>query len=133
MKKTDKNDAFIHITHTDINRDSRILKELDAICSTAKTANAKVVAIGIAEDDGNAKSNVNDEFEVVLFRSRMRYLPNIFRPIRPFLIQAELMIKLLWLAREYNPKIVHCHDNVMLPSGVVLSIWNNCKLIYDGT
>ena len=36
FKSKNKKDSIIHISHTDINRDSRILKEIDAITSIAK-------------------------------------------------------------------------------------------------
>ena len=87
--------------------------------------------MGITEMDGNVKSIASDDCEIISVNLKMRGLLNILKPIRPFLIFGELILRFLWIARKYNPKIIHCHDTVVLPIGLILSIFNKSKLIYD--
>ena len=93
----------LHLTHTDIRLDSRILKELSAIRENKKIL---IMAIGISDD-------------------------NLFYSLTAYLCLLEFYIRLSWKGLLFRPKIIHCHDTLVLPVGVILSILFNSKLIYD--
>ena len=60
--------------------------------------------MGITEMDGNVKSIASDDCEIISVNLKMRGLLNILKPIRPFLIFGELILRFLWIARKYNQR-----------------------------
>lgn len=119
---------ILHLTHTDINSDSRILKEMTSIANS----NSKylVEGIGIERNEKRDSSTIkNIIIHSLKLKSRSwKKLPNLIKHI---LILIEFYIKLFFLAKKLKPKIVHCHDVMVLPIGVLVKIFYKTKLIYD--
>ena len=119
---------ILHLTHTDINSDSRILKEMLSIANYNNAYN--VQGIGIERnEDRNSNTIENITIHSLKLRSRnWKKLPNIFRHI---LTLIEFYIKLFLFSKKLKPNIIHCHDVMVLPIGVLVKIFYNAKLIYD--
>ena len=116
----------LHLTHTYIPKDSRILKEI-----TSLSHNHSVVAIGIRDDDSTCNKRVNSNcivFSLPLFSRNIHLIP---RTLRHFLSLVELTFRMLPLALKYKPLVVHCHDTIVLPLGLIVKLLNGSKLIYD--
>ncbi len=119
----------LHLTHTDINSDSRILKEMNSIVNI--NSYIKVKGIGVSLDEETHKTKENDKLEIysIKLKSRnWRFLPTILRHTCSLL---ELTSKMLFKAIKLKPQIIHCNDTLVLPLGVILKIFTGAKLIYD--
>lgn len=121
---------LLHLSHTDIRSDSRILKEMNAL---ATISNCKVIGIGfeLNEAEAPADKDSNKQFEIlteVLFTRRWRLLSRSLLYAFNFL---ELTIKLLLPAIRIKPSVVHCHDTLVLPAGWLIKLATGCKLVYD--
>lgn len=117
----------LHITHTDIYTDSRILKEMGALAK----AGYLIKGLGIELEEGASASTLDfdaDIYEVCLYSRQLTYLP---RFIRHILSLFELIIKMLPRALIAKPDIVHCHDTLVLPLGVIVKLFCGSKLVYD--
>jgi glycosyltransferase involved in cell wall biosynthesis len=116
----------LHISHTDIRTDSRILKEM----RSAQIEGYHIFGIGI--DTGEQETSSDAEHLTItsirLLSQRLRYIPKI---LRHFLTFIELYIKAISICFKLKPHIVHCHDTLVLPIGVSFKIRRSCKLIYD--
>ena len=117
----------LHITHTNIENDSRILKEI----STLESAGYKVSGLGVVHDEASKRSEI--PLGAYLYNIRLSsrtfvYLPKTFRH---FISMFELIIKILPRAVFSRPDIVHCHDTLVLPVGVLVAFITRSKLIYD--
>lgn len=120
---------ILHLTHTDINSDSRILKEMNSIVNI--NSYIKVKGIGVSLDEETHKTKENDKLEIysIKLKSRnWRFLPTILRHTCSLL---ELTSKMLFKAIKLKPQIIHCNDTLVLPLGVILKIFTGAKLIYD--
>ena len=123
--------TLLHLSHTDISRDSRILKEMKALRLLADSNSLEVVGLGVAEIDASAKAEAVEGCRIVSTHLLFRKLWSVFRPIRPVLIFSELIFRFLWAARNVRPLIVHCHDTLVLPIALIISFFADAKLIYD--
>ena len=105
---------ILHISHTQIYEDSRILKMI----AVGKDLNATVLGIN---PDRNLKSlsyfRKIDSLYFKYFYYTTLYILTIFR----------VLVKLI----RYKPGIIHCHDWYMLPLSVVVKKICKSKLIYD--
>lgn len=117
----------MHLTHTDIKTDSRILKEMEALVKDGHNLSG----IGIELEEGAVKSLVAFNAEIVGIKLRSRQLKRIPRTLRHFLSLCELMAKMLPRALRLKPDVVHCHDTLVLPLGFVVKIFTGAKLVYD--
>lgn len=120
--------TLLHISHTDIRVDSRILKEMQSLLIIPQ---CKVVGVGFELDEGVPFSSKYLNYEIVtlkLFTRSLRFLPRIARHILNFI---ELSWKLLFIGLKVKPAVVHCHDTLVLPIGWLLSNILGCKLVYD--
>ncbi|EOX1291136.1 glycosyltransferase family 4 protein [Vibrio cholerae] len=118
---------ILHLTHTDINTDSRILKEMLAISNDA----SKVLGIGVNIDEGSKSVNQQYPFDIVsvsLFSRKLTFFPKV---IRHSLTLLELMFKVILKSILFKPDLIHCHDTVVLPIGVITKFFCNAKLVYD--
>ena len=43
----------------------------------------------------------------------------------------ELCFKFLFKIFKIKPTVIHCHDTLVLPIGVIYKMFSGCKLIYD--
>ncbi len=118
---------IIHITHTDIRSDSRILKEISSLAKMGYS----VYGIGVGLDDGSQKGyeKINKNLSTLELVSRkFIFLPKTIRHICSLF---ELTIKIVPKVVREKPDLVHCHDTLVLPIGAVLKLITKAKLVYD--
>ncbi|PUE63751.1 glycosyltransferase [Arcobacter caeni] len=120
---------ILHLTHTDILHDARILKEMQTITNSNRAYN--VHGIGVVLDEGSTATSDSEGIDVhaIILKSRAwKFLPTVLRHI---LTLFELTFKMFFQALRLKPDVVHCHDTLVLPLGVVIKIFTRSKLIYD--
>jgi len=125
MKKKRK---VMHLTHTDVNDDNRILKELQSLSDTGIY---EVYAMGVADNEGwgRNKQSVSGTVRIItLFSKRFVWLPKFFRYT---LNLVELSFSMLFFGVRHRPEVVHCHDTLVLPIGMLVSLLTGAKLVYD--
>ena len=113
------NTKILHLSHTDILHDSRILKSMKA----AEERGYKVFGIGVRLNEGSNASNYFDQEKVVsleLFFKKLSFLPKV---IRYSLIYLELFLRSLLLAIRKKPDILHCNDSIILPVAIIIKIF----------
>lgn len=120
---------ILHISHTDINFDSRILKELAAI--SGAFPNCEMAALGAELVNAkHEKSNdlYNIEIKTIPLKSRnFEKIPKILRQIG---IVFEMYVRMRSAVRNFRPDIVHAHDTVALFVAVTAKRAET-KVIYD--
>lgn len=118
---------ILHISHTDIRYDSRILKELKAL---GNLDNCTVRGFGINDNEGRKHNGENLQglrtFNV--YSKKLRFLP---RFIRYPLNLGESFLKITIPALKFKPTIIHCHDTLFLPIAFLIKWFCNSKLVYD--
>ncbi len=119
---------ILHLSHTDIKSDSRILKEIESLVSVKQ--DYIVSSIGITLDEGSYATNIknHDYRGLKLVSKKIRFLPKI---IKHMLALMEFTIRVLFATRGKKYDLIHCHDTVVLPVGVLLSFFKKSKVIYD--
>lgn len=119
--------TVLHLTNTDINSDSRILKTKQSIANFSH--NYRVVGIGVKFEEEQHKSNVDEKIEIFSINliSRGFRLPNTLKRIFSLV---ELSFKMILKALKLKPDIIHCNDTMVLPLGVII-LFTKSKLIYD--
>lgn len=127
IKRSGTLKTVLHITHTDVRTDSRILKELKAL---AETGLYDITAIGV--DSGNANQVAKFEgFSIVsiwLFFTNYRWRPAIARRIFALI---ELSLKVRKESSKVLPDVVHCHDTLALFLGWFVARKTGARLVYD--
>ncbi len=119
---------ILHLTHTDVRVDSRILKELGALDDAKKYT---LHAIGVAEQGAEGGADARHRAIVVsirLFSRSIRWLPKALRHV---LIYFEMTLRVLVKGISVRPQLIHCHDTPLLPVAVLLAWLFNGKVIYD--
>lgn len=119
---------ILHLTHTDIRTDSRILKELSALENSGLY---QLSAIGIAEYGAGHGVNTLHGARVIsinLHCRSLRWMPRTFRHI---FVYVEMFLRILRSAWHIRPHLIHCHDTPLLPLAVFLAWIFRAKLIYD--
>ena len=120
---------ILNLTHTDINSDSRILKEMRSV---SKDDSYKLYGIGVMMNEGAVDSLAGSEklnIESIILQSRkLTLLPAV---LMHSLSVIELTIKMVFKAINLKPKVIHCHDTLVLPLGVLVKLFTGAKLIYD--
>lgn len=116
---------ILHITHTDVKSDSRILKEINSLQSCP---DYHITSIGINLEEGNQSSSVKNYIALNLSSKKIKYIP---KPLKHLLMLIELLIKTLIAVRKQKFDVIHCHDTLVLPIGVLLAIFKKSKVIYD--
>ena len=123
---------IIHISHSNIKWDNRILKELEALSTLDKVY---LYALGINFSEGQPIMKSNPKNVVIesinlwsLALKKFFFVPSI---VRHFINVFELTVKFLFKILLEKPQIIHCHDTVVLPIGYICAIITKSKLIYD--
>ncbi len=120
--------VVLHISHTDIRTDSRILKELE---SHHRSGFLSVVAIGVAATNENPVTNTSEGIGIRtldLVMNSKKWRPRLIRHLFTFV---ELFLRTFRSGIKMKPDVVHCHDTLVLPIGVFIKIFTGCKLVYD--
>lgn len=118
----------LHLSQTDIRYDSRILKELKSI---AKMADYNACGIGIASDKVINNFEHEQNFTLITLHLISDVLKIFPRPIRYALTMTEMTVRFLLKSINQRPNIIHCHDTMALPAGVLVKLITGSKLVYD--
>ncbi|MHB0993298.1 MAG: glycosyltransferase [Sulfurovum sp.] len=119
----------LYLTHTDINSDSRILKEMQCISNMGDKY--KVSGIGVIQEEGASRADNLEGLDIhsIVLRTReWRFLPRVLRHTCSLV---ELTVKMFYKAVKLKPSVVHCNDTLVLPLGVMIKLFLATKLIYD--
>ncbi len=120
---------ILHLTHTDINSDSRILKEMNCIDNSHNMWVVSGIGVQLDEETHNTQENISLNIYSIDLKTRCwRFLPT---PLRHTCSLVELTIKMVFKSINLKPKVIHCHDTLVLPLGVIVKLFTGAKLIYD--
>ena len=119
---------ILHLSHTDIRFDARVLKELSALSAGL---NLKLRAIGVDDDEGAAAAQLPADVSVDVVRLLTRRWRRLPRAFRHALALIELVVRMLPKVVAYRPRIVHCHDTLVLPIGALARMMLGCSVVYD--
>jgi len=117
----------LHLTHTEIESDSRILKEMGALVAAGYT----VSGIGVILDEGAQKTTIPFKANISALNLRSRKLTFLPRTLRHIFTLFELICKMLPRAVRERPDVIHCHDTLVLPLGCIVKWLTGARLIYD--
>lgn len=118
---------ILHITHTDVTSDSRILKE---ICSLSD-AGYEVSSLGVMMSEEAPRSDFSSGLKITQIRLGSRGFTFLPRSLMHVFSLFELVAKMLLSAIRQKPDLIHCHDVLVLPLGVIVKFITRAKLIYD--
>lgn len=118
---------ILHLTHTDIESDSRILKEMGSLAA----AGYVIRGVGVTLEEGAKRSVITFEGDIDAIQLRSRRLKFLPRTLRHVVSLCELVTKMLPLSIRQKPDVVHCHDTLVLPLGVIVKLFTRAKLVYD--
>jgi glycosyltransferase involved in cell wall biosynthesis len=119
---------ILHLSHTDVHIDSRILKEVIDLNSHFTDFTFHVVGI--------RRSNIVQSFypqdihsiSLDLISRKLLFFPV---KIRQLFVYLEFLCKVLSLVISHRPTLIHCHDTFALTVGYIASLFFNTKLVYD--
>lgn len=116
----------VHLSHTDIKYDGRIIKEIVSL----DAANYDLLAVGVNMSEGAKYSNLTNNINIISINlwSRKLFLPKF---LKHSLSVLEIFFKMFITVIKYKPDIIHCHDTLVLPLGVVTKKLLRAHLIYD--
>lgn len=118
---------IIYLSHTDILRDGRILKEMKA----AESFGYHVSGIGIQRTRGENDSEYFEREKIIsipFFSIKWSFLP---KSLRHLLTLIEYFLRSFFKVIKGKPDIVHCNDTLILPIGFLVKVFTKSKLIYD--
>lgn len=120
--------TILHLSHTNIRCDARIVKEMRVLQAEF---GENIVGFGLNLDEGSAPC-VGASFlkiEVLtLLSDRLRFLP---RAAYYFVKLVEMTFVMLVRGIRIKPRIVHCHDTLVLLAGWLLKLTTGARLVYD--
>ncbi len=121
---------ILHLSHTDIRYDARIIKEMYAL--SVEFRDSKILGIGIELDENNKVSELASELDIVSLNLKSKRIKFIPKAVRHLLTMLEFFIKTI-ACKKRNKKIevIHCHDTLALPIALFLKFLCKSKLIYD--
>lgn len=122
-----KQKKILFLTHTNIDEDSRILKQMGCLGSNGFS----VFGVGVWDKEGTSKTNLTRSFEtrlVHLWSRKLTFLPKL---IRHSITLLELTIKMLAVCLRFRPAVVHCNDTLVLPLGVLVKLFTGAQVVYD--
>ena len=118
--------SVLHLTHTDILSDSRILKEITALL----TNGYMVSGVNIGRVRG-ARSECPDGLNLIELTIRSRALILFPKFLRHVFMLIESTVKVVRIAVKLSPTVIHCHDTIALYLGLLIKIFIPIKIIYD--
>lgn len=122
---------ILHISHTNIETDARILREMNTV-----SCFDRVIGLGLKRESV-FKLNLNTDLEVhsisTPITNYLRVLPRFLRYVTlyPAFLYLEIFLRSFIILRHKRIKIIHCHDYLMLPIAVFFKKYYKCSLIYD--
>ena len=125
-------DSVIHLSDTDINNDSRILKEMNSLKEFCLINDLNLYGIGLEEaDQKNKKNSSNTDLDIYTCRRRISKFFTKIKSLKHAITFFELLFFALKNSFKNKPKIIHCHDTLVLPIGLVIKLFSGARLIYD--
>ncbi|MBU2862998.1 glycosyltransferase [Reinekea forsetii] len=120
----------VHVTHTDILHDSRVLKSIDAV---NKLQGTKVYGFGIQDGSCEKRKDVSIHNYSIKTRSLFKFMPRLFRLLllSPVFIFFEFTFVLVSALFKVKPNVVHAHDYLALFPCLVYAKFSGAKVIYD--
>jgi len=115
---------ILHLSHTNIHTDSRILKSGYAATLKKNT----VFYIGIAPPQRLSHIRNSNISSITLHSRKFKFLPKSLRLTLSFL---EGSFKMFLGIMKIKPDIIHCNDVITLPVACLGKVLTKCKLIYD--
>jgi len=119
---------ILHLSQSDINTDSRILKEMLSLKSYYK--DSQIFGIGVEMNEKALSEKVNKLHisSIKLNSYKLRHTPKILVYI---LAVFEISSKMFFMGLKFKPDIIHCHDTPALPLAITLKLFTKAKIIYD--
>lgn len=117
--------TVLHLTHTSIPDDARIQRELNAL---SESPDLDIHAYGVLEDPAPGTPRPYRLEEV---RVRATGLARLPRAARYALVMLEVNVRFAARMLRLRPDVVHCHDTMVLPSGVLAKMVLRSSVIYD--
>jgi len=118
---------IIHLSHTDIRHDGRILKEM----KVADSFGYHVSGIGIQRFEGGNDSECFEQKKIISIPLVSRTWGGLPKPLRHLLTLIEFFLRSFFKVIKVKPDIVHCNDTLVLPIGFLVKVFMKSKLIYD--
>ena len=122
---------IIHITNTNINNDSRILKEMKSLKKFCRINNFELYGVGIEESVIKKHRNNNIDLNIYTSKRKVSRIFSKFKSLNHAITFFELLIFTLKYTFKMKPRIIHCHDTLVLPIGYLLKKIKKSRLIYD--
>ena len=119
--------TVLHLSHTDINYDGRILKEMNALVKMGSI----VKGLGVSMSQGAENSAMKDSADITSINLQSRKLTFLPKVIMHCLSVVEVTIKMFGHIIRAKPDLIHCHDTIVLPLGVIAKFFTRSCLIYD--
>ena len=119
---------ILHLTHTDISSDSRILKEVNAL---ADIPEYELYGFGISMGLGAEKTNIMPQARILSLQLLARNINFLPRQIRHLAVGIEMSMRLFIMGMKVRPDVVHCHDAPVLLVGFLIKHLCRAKLVYD--
>ena len=120
--------TVLHLTHTHIPSDVRILRELNAL---SESPDLEVHAYGVQEKMSPDLREVQGSFVLSEIRILVGRISWLWRPARYALLMLEVNTRFVTRMLRLRPNIVHCHDTLVLPAGALAKVLLRSTLIYD--
>lgn len=118
---------ILHLSHTDIRTDSRILKAIEVGIS----AGFRVSAVGLETPGSGVARDGTESRDITTKRLVSRKFIVLPTGVRHALSLIEAASRIIPTALRKRPDVIHCHDTLVLPVAAVLKIILRCRLIYD--
>ncbi|WP_375170188.1 glycosyltransferase [Marinobacter sp.] len=117
---------ILHLSHTDIRSDSRILKEIEAAVHDGYVAHG--IGIELSEGSKNVDLQGASIQTLRLCSKALTFLPKF---LRHFLTFVELFVRSVVRSIRIRPDIIHSNDTLVLPIAVVVKMFTRARLVYD--
>lgn len=117
--------TVLHVTHTCIPDDARILRELNAL---SESPDLHVHAYGVLEDP---TPRTTKPYRLEEFRVRATRAVRLPRAARYALVMLEVNARFVARMLRLRPDVVHCHDTMVLPSGALAKLLLRSAVVYD--
>jgi glycosyltransferase involved in cell wall biosynthesis len=120
---------ILHLSHTDIASDSRVLKEMQSLSYADNCY--KLVGIGVKEKKSTKATKKREHIRIGTVDLKSREWTALPRPLRHACSLVELVFRMFFKGLREKPAVIHCHDTLVLPIGVLLKVFSGAQLVYD--
>ncbi len=125
-----RSDALLlHLSHGSVTSDSRVCRSL--LAAAALLGWEDVAAQGVVRGSGFEHRQANLGQQVGTVRLWSESVVAASPRIAAYLALFEMNARMASRAIRIRPKVVHCHDSMVLAAGWFASLVIGCKLVYD--